>query len=257
MCQKGRVCGALDSQRQIQFNGGMTSSRPWGALSIFGAFALVFAGGGCKQSIPASSAPAPAGNVGATGPGLELPPALPLPTASPAGVASAAPLGTPAAGPVKKEYFPTKRDQGICERAGGGVGAFGASRGVRKHAGCDVYNPVGTHIYAVADGTVISDSYLFACSTYAIEVDHGSYIVRYGEFQRRSETVRRGQKVTAGQLLAKVGDLDCTPQNMLHFEMYSGKATGPLSGGSSPYRRRSDLLDPTAWLKARHAQKPP
>jgi hypothetical protein len=36
---------------------------------------------------------------------------------------------------------------------------------------------------------------------------------------------------------------------MLHFEMYSGEATGPLNDKSNPpYKRRSDLINSTQFL---------
>jgi len=38
-------------------------------------------------------------------------------------------------------------------------------------------------------------------------------------------------------------------RTMLHFEMYSKKATGPLTNKQNPpYKRRSDLIDPTQFL---------
>ena len=55
----------------------------------------------------------------------------------------------------------------------------------------------------------------------------------------------------------KTGTLDCYHQPMLHFEMYSGKASGSLGGNGGPYQRRSDLVNPTSWLKQRLSKKPP
>jgi murein DD-endopeptidase MepM/ murein hydrolase activator NlpD len=160
----------------------------------------------------------------------------------------------------KVTYFPTKTDRGFCEGAGAGVGAFRARRGggSRLHAACDVYNPQGTPIHAVADGTVLDDGYAFYCSTDAVEVDHGTFVVRYGEIRPRSAKVKKGQRVKAGQVIALTGVLDCYHQPMLHFEMFSGKASGQLSRpGSGEFGRRSDLMNPTSWLKSHHAKKPP
>lgn len=36
--------------------------------------------------------------------------------------------------------------------------------------------------------------------------------------------------------------------SMLHFEMYKGTLNGELTTGTGPYRRRSDLMDPTPFL---------
>jgi hypothetical protein len=62
--------------------------------------------------------------------------------------------------------------------------------------------------------------------------------------------------VRAGQRIARVGHLQGinVPSDMLHLELYSGQASGPLtvSGSASakrsdgvPYQRRRDLIDPT------------
>jgi len=135
--------------------------------------------------------------------------------------------------------------------------SYGSSRGARVHAGCDLYAHLGTWIHAVADGHVIQGPYPFYCETYALEVHHGSFVVRYGEIQSFT-TVKAGDKVKAGDRIAKVGHLVGikVPSDMLHFEMYSGKASGPLTqrtGGAHyhdgrPFQRRSDLIDPTPYL---------
>jgi murein DD-endopeptidase MepM/ murein hydrolase activator NlpD len=161
------------------------------------------------------------------------------------------------AGQARREFFPTPLEQGYCDTAGKGVGAFRANRaGGRLHAACDIYIAAGTPVHAVADGTVLSNGYPFYCSTDAVEVDHGTFVARYGEIRPHSATVQKGQKIKAGQVLAKTGLLDCYDQPMLHFEMYSGTATGSLTGNGGAYSRRSDLINPTGWLKARISKKP-
>jgi murein DD-endopeptidase MepM/ murein hydrolase activator NlpD len=136
--------------------------------------------------------------------------------------------------------------------------AFGSNRdgGARAHGGCDLYAPLKTPIYAVADGVVISDAYPFYCQTYALEVNHGAFVVRYGEIH--SALVKKGDKVKVGQKIALVGHLVGikVPSDMCHFEMFAGTATGPLSTSKDtarrkdkvPFKRRADLMDPTPFL---------
>jgi murein DD-endopeptidase MepM/ murein hydrolase activator NlpD len=120
--------------------------------------------------------------------------------------------------------------------------------GRRLHAGCDLLGPRGTTIYAVADGTLVRAPYYFYTGTYAVEIRHGPYIVRYGEILGGSyiggHTVRRGQPI------CKIGRLD-SGSSMLHFEMYSnGSSTAPLTTSHGPYRRRSDVINPSPHLDA-------
>ncbi len=126
---------------------------------------------------------------------------------------------------------------------------FGANRsdGTRKHAGCDLIVPEGTKVYAVFDGTITRGPYYFYHGTYAIEVDHGDFVGRYCEIKKAAEGLRVGSEVKAGQLIAYVGKMYTS--SMLHFELYGGTATGPLTQSNPPYKRRSDLLDPTPYLE--------
>ncbi len=141
-----------------------------------------------------------------------------------------------------------------------GARAFGSNRsgGTRAHGGCDLYYPSGTVIHAVGDGKVIRGPYEFYCSTYALEVDHGDFVVRYGEIQGKA-LVKTGDTVTMGQKIARVGHLVgiTVESDMLHMEMFDGSATGALSdktaGGAKrrdgvPFYRRRDLVDPTPFL---------
>ena len=128
-------------------------------------------------------------------------------------------------------------------------GRFGDSRdgGSRKHGGADLYAPVGTNVYAVKGGTVIQNPYKFYRGSYAIEVNHGNFVARYSEINVASG-LRAGSIITQGQLIGTVADLSLN-KSMLHFEMYSGSATGPLTNRANlPYMRRSDLIDPTHFL---------
>jgi hypothetical protein len=150
-----------------------------------------------------------------------------------------------------------------------GMRMFGSSRskGTRAHAGCDLYAPLGTHIYAVADG-VIKNYYFYYWKTFALEVDHGEFSVIYGEVQPPEDpktygiiikpevskfiqelekneknglpnNLKIGSSIKQGDHIAFVGQLyeynGSAPfeYTMLHFEKYNNKATGPFSQESN------------------------
>jgi murein DD-endopeptidase MepM/ murein hydrolase activator NlpD len=145
---------------------------------------------------------------------------------------------------------------------------FASSRasGSRLHAGCDLYFPQGTFIHAVGDGVVTRGPYPFYCETFALEIDHGSFLARYGEIQSKTEACQ-GDRVQAGQRIARVGHLIGikVPSDMLHFELYDKTLSGPLTvvdpsesamrKGVS-FMRRKDLMDPTMKLNQWQAHLP-
>ena len=146
--------------------------------------------------------------------------------------------------------------------------AFGSRRagGARLHAGCDLYFPRGTSIHAIADGVVTRGPYAFYAETFALEIDHGSFLARYGEIQSNTE-VRAGASVRAGEKIARVGHLVGiqVPSDMLHLELYDKSMSGPLTVGSGsgsamrngvPFMRRKDLIDPTTKLNEWRANLP-
>ncbi|MEP6569925.1 MAG: M23 family metallopeptidase [Acidobacteriota bacterium] len=147
-----------------------------------------------------------------------------------------------------------------------GIPSFGARRshGARAHAGCDLYFPVGTIIHAITSGIVTLGPYPFYEGTYALEIDHGTFLARYGEIQQ-SALVHQGDHVTAGQTIAKVGKLASISNSMLHLELYDKSAQGPLTVKNSqtkmtmeriPFMRRRDLIDPTSKLNVWKNNRP-
>jgi murein DD-endopeptidase MepM/ murein hydrolase activator NlpD len=153
-------------------------------------------------------------------------------------------------------FFPFKQVPNINWTEG--IRCFGArrSKGARAHAGCDLYSDEGTIIHAITSGKVTLGPYAFYQGTYALEVDHGSFLARYGEIQQHA-FVKQGDDVAAGQQIAKVGNLIGITNSMLHLELYDKSAQGPLTvrgkltaktKGGMPFMRRRDLIDPTEKL---------
>jgi len=152
--------------------------------------------------------------------------------------------------------------------SGAGMRAFGSRRddGARAHAGIDLYFPDFTPVLAMADGIVTRGPYDFYLKTRAIEIDHGPVLARYGELAPEpAPLVKEGDRVRRGQKIGRVGILTRAngtrlgvPSMMLHLETYDKTETGKLTraDGTSarnehgvPFKRRQDLMDPTALVR--------
>jgi len=168
-------------------------------------------------------------------------------------------LVTALEGPVTEPgefFFPLKQLPPVNWVEGDRRFASNRSSGNRAHAACDLYSPAGTVVHAITSGRVVRGPYAFYKGTFALEIDHGTFLARYGEI-KEATLVSVGDQVTAGQPIAKIGDLIGVTNSMLHLELYDKSATGELNvlgpGGAVrsdgvPFKRRRDLFDPTAKL---------
>lgn len=81
----------------------------------------------------------------------------------------------------------------------------------------------------------------------AIAIRHrGGFIARYCEVETRTIAVHAGQPITAGQIIARVGQLN--EDAMLHFELYRELSHASFRAEGNPFKRRGDLLNPTRFL---------
>lgn len=102
--------------------------------------------------------------------------------------------------------------------------------GKRKlHKGLDIANAHGTPIRAAAAGTVIhaSSGWNGGYGT-SIKIDHGNgYVTHYAHLS--SLSVKVGQKVSAGQVIGRMGSTGSSTGSHLHFEVYkNGSTVDPL-----------------------------
>ena len=100
--------------------------------------------------------------------------------------------------------------------------------GVRKfHSGVDLAAPGGSNILAATDGTVKMAGWNGGYGN-CVVIDHGGGVsTLYGHASRL--LVSKGQKVTKGQVIAKVGTTGNSTGNHLHFEvLINGKTTDPM-----------------------------
>lgn len=104
---------------------------------------------------------------------------------------------------------------------------FGARWG-RTHTGIDVGAPTGTSIKAAAGGTVIFSGWKGTLGKLVV-VSHGNGVQTYYA-HCSSLLVSSGQTVSAGQLIAKVGNTGRSTGPHLHFEIrVNGSAINPQS----------------------------
>lgn len=96
---------------------------------------------------------------------------------------------------------------------------FGSRESIRSsgHTGLDIAAPKGTKIKAAASGTVIFAGYSGAYGN-VVKISHGSEIKTY--YAHCSKLyVKKGQKVSAGDIIASVGSTGRSTGNHLHFEV--------------------------------------
>ncbi len=104
------------------------------------------------------------------------------------------------------------------------------------HAGIDLAGPIGTPIYATADG-IVSRSGRAGAYGNLVEINHGQGIqTRYGHMSRL--IAREGQRVKRGDLIGLMGSTGRSTGSHLHYEVrIDGKAVNPI-----PFMQSSETL---------------
>ena len=104
------------------------------------------------------------------------------------------------------------------------------------HSGVDIPGPVGTPIYAAADGVVGRSGWVGGYGNY-IEINHGKGIeTRYGHMSKL--LVAANSRVTRGQLIGRMGSTGRSTGSHLHYEVrIDGRAVNPM-----PFLQSSDYL---------------
>ncbi len=159
-------------------------------------------------------------------------------------------------------------------KAGVNMATFNSDRSnkTRKHAGRDLYTKPLETVVAIADGVVLEVK-AFYSDTDQVTIRHTTkdgrdFIIRYGELDPKSITVKKGDKITQKKEIGKTGKLLKTIKGkkiplmkigndivfMIHFEHYSGAlgfdlTKNSLTNGNKPFMRRSDLVDPLGILQ--------
>ena len=140
---------------------------------------------------------------------------------------SSAAIAVPSDKPVKTAAF----------TSGYGIRSDPFRGGAARHAGIDLAAPIGTPIYATADGTVTEASWNSGGYGNLIKLDHGRGIeTRYAHLS--SMLVRPGQRVTRGQQIGRMGSTGRSTGSHLHYEVrIDGRAVNPI-----PFMKSTDYL---------------
>jgi len=136
-------------------------------------------------------------------------------------------ISVPSEKPVKTAAF----------TSGYGVRADPFRGAAAMHAGIDLSGPVGTPIYATADGVVTTAGYNSGGYGNLVKIDHGRGIeTRYGHLSVMG--VSSGQRVTRGQLIGRMGSTGRSTGSHLHYEVrIDGRAVNPI-----PFMKSTDYV---------------
>lgn len=124
----------------------------------------------------------------------------------------------------------------VTVNSGFGVRSDPFRGGRAMHAGVDMPGPVGTKIYATADGRVGRAGWYGGYGN-LVELEHGRGIqTRYGHLS--SILVAPGTRVKRGQLIGLMGSTGRSTGSHLHYEVrIDGRAVNPI-----PFLQTSDYL---------------
>jgi len=105
------------------------------------------------------------------------------------------------------------------------------------HPGIDLAGPVGTPIYATAEGTVLRSGWNSGGYGNLIEVNHGRGITtRFGHLS--AILVSAGEHITRGQLIGRMGSTGRSTGSHLHYEVrIDGRAVNPI-----PFMKSTDYV---------------
>jgi murein DD-endopeptidase MepM/ murein hydrolase activator NlpD len=105
------------------------------------------------------------------------------------------------------------------------------------HGGIDLAGPVGTPVYATADGIVGRSEWNSGGYGNLVEINHGQGIqTRYGHLSRL--IAQAGQRVRRGDLIGLMGSTGRSTGSHLHYEVrIDGRAVNPV-----PFMQSTDTL---------------
>jgi murein DD-endopeptidase MepM/ murein hydrolase activator NlpD len=142
-------------------------------------------------------------------------------------VAPAPGIAIPSFGPAKVSIPSRMPVDGASLSSSFGMRNHPVLGGRRAHKGVDLAMPIGTPIYATADG-VISRADWFSGYGLYVAIEHGGELqTRYGHMSRLN--VAAGQQVKKGDIIGYVGSTGRSTGPHLHYEVrVAGVAVNPI-----------------------------
>ena len=107
----------------------------------------------------------------------------------------------------------------------------------RLHTGQDIAAPAGTAILAADGGAIELAGWMNSDGGYTVIIDHGDGIkTMYCHIMEGGVLVTKGQNVSQGQTIAKVGTTGASTGYHLHFSvLVSGSYVNPMNYVTQPY----------------------
>ena len=142
------------------------------------------------------------------------------------GMSAQGAIAVPSAKPVSQATF----------TSGFGVRSDPFHGGAAMHAGIDLAAPLGTPVYATADGIVDRAEWSGGYGN-MVEIDHGKGLqTRFGHLSRI--LVHPGERVTRGMPIALMGSTGRSTGSHLHYEVrIDGRAVNPV-----PFLQSADYV---------------
>ncbi|MGD0916253.1 MAG: peptidoglycan DD-metalloendopeptidase family protein [Thermodesulfobacteriota bacterium] len=101
--------------------------------------------------------------------------------------------------------------------------------GVRPHLGVDYAAPIGTPIWAVADGTVVSSRWNGGFGNQVVLRHPNGYVTYYGHLSRYGHGIRKGVRVAQKQVIGYVGSTGLSTGPHLDYRLAKeGQLKNPL-----------------------------
>ncbi|CAN5531309.1 M23 family metallopeptidase [soil metagenome] len=123
---------------------------------------------------------------------------------------------------------PIPKKQTVVLASGFGIRIHPIYKVRKMHTGIDFAAPIGTPIYAAADGVIDNVEISFTGYGKKVEINHGfGYRTRYAHMH--AFVVRNGQHVKRGELIGFVGDTGLSTAPHLHYEVFiNGAQVNPI-----------------------------